>query len=57
MTIVSRVCVCIRISDNDEILAFNQFLHKHIKKTNTVNTVYYIIKNQSTIACTLCDYR
>ena len=39
MMTVSCVCVLIRTTDNNEIFAFNQFLHKHINKTNTINTV------------------
>jgi len=33
------------------------FVCLHINKTNTINTVYYVIKNQSEIAHTLRDYR
>jgi len=39
MMTVSCVCVFIRTTDNNEIFAFNKFLHKHINKTNTINTV------------------
>jgi len=57
MMIVSFVCVFIRTTHNNEIFAFNSFIHNHTNKTNTINTVYYVIKNYSVITHTLHDYR
>jgi len=36
-------------TDKDEIFAFNYFLDKHMNKSNTINSVYHVIINQSAI--------